>query len=303
MALGVTVISIVFIFGFKPTEFISDFLYDRQEKKNERKEERAVAIREQRKQEERRPVKSNKIYNVEEDIDIPRKETKKERRLREEEERRRQALEVDQLTINNLEEETESKGGLLKKFKHNKDDIVPLGMKDETSKQAPEFIEENLFKQEQETKEEKVKEVLQLEHTLTVEDENYEYPPIELLGKPAKKALKGGAKALTDTATKLQKTLYFLFAYWGQYIKKNKENSNSVEVDYSKYNEYLFDDDIEAWTYGPVVPSVFYAERMKFFDVNEKLIEGYLEDDIVKKEFIDYLLPQLNTVKRNSVLF
>ena len=174
MALGVTVISIVFIFGFKPTEFISDFLYDRQEKKNERKEERAVAIREQRKQEERRPVKSNKIYNVEEDIDIPRKETKKERRLREEEERRRQALEVDQLTINNLEEETESKGGLLKKFKHNKDDIVPLGMKDETSKQAPDFIEENLFKQEQETKEEKVKEVLQLEHTLTVEDEMYE---------------------------------------------------------------------------------------------------------------------------------
>ena len=62
LALGVTVISIVFIFGFKPTEFISDFLYDRQEKKNERKEERAVAIREQRKQEERRPVKSNKIY-------------------------------------------------------------------------------------------------------------------------------------------------------------------------------------------------------------------------------------------------
>ena len=94
MALGVTVISIVFIFGFKPTEFISDFLYDRQEKKNERKEERAVAIREQRKQEERRPVKSNKIYNVEEDIDIPRKETKKERRLREEEERRRKKFKV-----------------------------------------------------------------------------------------------------------------------------------------------------------------------------------------------------------------
>ena len=208
LALGVTVISIVFIFGFKPTEFISDFLYDRQEKKNERKEERAVAIREQRKQEERRPVKSNKIYNVEEDIDIPRKETKKERRLREEEERRRQALEVDQLTINNLEEEAESKGGLLKKFKHNKDDIVPLGMKDETSKQAPDFIEENLFKQEQETKEEKVKEVLQLEHTLTVEDENYEFPPITFLSEGEKKGIKGGKKAVTDTASKLQKTLY-----------------------------------------------------------------------------------------------
>ena len=98
----------------------------------------------------------------------------------------------------------------------------------------------------------------------------------------------------TISPIKLQKTLYFLFAYWGQYIRKNKENSNSVEVDYSKYNEYLFDDDIEAWTYGPVVPNVFHAEKMKYLDVkNEELIEGYLEDDIVKKEFIDYLLPQL----------
>ena len=52
------------------------------------------------------------------------------------------------------------------------------------------------------------KEVLQLEHTITVEDENYEYPPVEILSKGANKGLKGGAKALTDTATKLQKTLY-----------------------------------------------------------------------------------------------
>ena len=43
---------------------------------------------------------------------------------------------------------------------------------------------------------------------MVVEDEHYEYPPLELLGKPPKKTLKGGAKALTDTATKLQKTLY-----------------------------------------------------------------------------------------------
>lgn len=61
-------------------------------------------------------------------------------------------------------------------------------MKDETSKQAPDFIEENLFKQEQETKEEKVKEVLQLEHTLTVEDENYEFPPITFLSEGEKRA-------------------------------------------------------------------------------------------------------------------
>lgn len=93
---------------------------------------------------------------------------------------------------------------------------------------------------------------------------------------------------------KLQKALYFLFAYWGQYILKNKENTNSVEVDYSTFNECLFNDDIEAWTYGPVVPNVFHAEKNGTLDVLESSYnDEYLEDDIVKKEFIDYLLPQL----------
>ena len=50
--------------------------------------------------------------------------------------------------------------------------------------------------------------MLQLEHAVEVEDENYEYPPVTLLSKASKKTIKGGAKALTDTATKLQKTLY-----------------------------------------------------------------------------------------------
>ena len=94
-----------------------------------------------------------------------------------------------------------------KKFRHDKDDLVPLGM-EEKPKMEPDFIEGNLFKKEEETKEEKVKEVLQLEHAVAVEDEHYEYPPVELLSKGTKKAIKGGAKALTDVATRLQKTLY-----------------------------------------------------------------------------------------------
>ncbi len=94
----------------------------------------------------------------------------------------------------------------LKKFNHNADDLVPLGM--EKKEHQPDVIENNLFKQEEEQKEDKTKEVLQLEHTITVEDENYEYPPVEILSKGTNKGLKGGAKALTDTATKLQKTLY-----------------------------------------------------------------------------------------------
>ena len=67
--------------------------------------------------------------------------------------------------------------------------------------------QEGLFKKEEETKEDKSKEVLTLEHAITIEDENYEFPPIELL-KVGKSTNKMGKKAVTDTANKLQKTLY-----------------------------------------------------------------------------------------------
>ena len=80
----------------------------------------------------------------------------------------------------------------LKKYKHEADDLVPLGM-EKTVKQHsdPDVIENNLFKQEEEQKEDKTKEVLQLEHAMAVEEEdNYEYPPVELLSKGNKKAIK-----------------------------------------------------------------------------------------------------------------
>ena len=67
--------------------------------------------------------------------------------------------------------------------------------------------QESLFKKEEEVKEDKSKEVLTLEHALTVEDENYEFPPIEFL-ETGKSGTKLGKKAVTDTANKLQKTLY-----------------------------------------------------------------------------------------------
>ena len=90
---------------------------------------------------------------------------------------------------------------------------------------------------------------------------------------------------------KLQKCLYFLFAYWGQYIRKNKENKDSVEVDYSDLDEWLFDDRIEAWTYGPVIPEVFTAEKVGLLNVEPD--KDYLQNEDVKREFIDNLLKQL----------
>jgi len=116
--------------------------------------------------------------------------------------------ETEQIKINLNGRDIEEEKGFRKKFKHEKDDLVPLGM-GVKQKMEPDFIEGNLFKQEEEKKEEKVKQVLQLEHAMAVEDDdNYEFPPVELLSKGSKKAIKGGAKALTDVATKLQKTLY-----------------------------------------------------------------------------------------------
>ena len=122
----------------------------------------------------------------------------------------------DEIVINNFnepEEElaTEKKGmfGLFGKKKMGGDmidDVEPE--KFEEPENNPDELE-NIFKEEKEEKEEKTKAVLQLDHqTHTVDDENYEMPPVNLLSQAAGKVAKGSKKVLTDTATKLQKTLY-----------------------------------------------------------------------------------------------
>ena len=206
LCIGVAAILLVFMFGIKPAELIADYV----ERKREDREDRKIEKMEAR--EERR---SSRRQVEEEEIPV-RKETKKECRLREKEEQRREAEALaEQLTINlNDEEDDKKKDKKLKKYDHKgDDDLIPFSIggrvKDKEEKvNNPDEIEANLFKAEQETKEEKVKQVLQLEHTLTVEDEHYEFPPIQLLSEGEKKAVKGGKKAVADTATKLQKTLY-----------------------------------------------------------------------------------------------
>ena len=189
LSIGMSIVSIVFIFAIKPTEIIANTVEGIEERR-----------------EERRANREKNINKVQAKGEIPKKETARERRLREREEEKRSAMEIDenQITINlsGLDENN----GKLKKYKYEKDDLQPLGMPRE--KHNPNVIENNLFKQEVETKEEKVKEVLNLEHTLVVEEDNYEFPPIELLSEGTPKGIKGGKKAVTDTATKLQKTLY-----------------------------------------------------------------------------------------------
>ena len=173
LVLGVELILIILIFNINPIEEIRVRLAEREERKLAEEKERI-------KEERTKPT----VMKVEENED--KKETRREKRLREKEEQRRAALELDdQITINLNDDGKNSK-----------------------KKASEGYIEENLFKKEQEQKQEKVKEVLQLEHALTVEDEHYEFPPVQLLSEGEKKSVKGGKKAVTDTAAKLQKTLY-----------------------------------------------------------------------------------------------
>ena len=179
--IGIAVILVVFMFGIRPAEMISNLLDEMEERKAEKKKEK----------------RSRRIYNEETVI----QEDKKSKKIREQEEAAKLASQFeDQLTINIDEKED--------KKKYNHDDLaIPFfGKKKEES--SPDVIDANLFKKVEQQKEDKTKEVLQLEHTITEEDENYEFPPVQLLTEPEKKANKGGKKAVMDTATKLQKTLY-----------------------------------------------------------------------------------------------
>lgn len=191
VCMGIAIILAATTFGVNVSELINMIVEKHQEKQENKKEEK-LHEKESRMQER-------------ENRELERAKAKQEARLKKQ---KQENNPDEQIQINFgghiIEEESPKK---LKKFKHDKDDLIPLGMK-KTKKTEPDVIENNLFKQEEEQKQDKTKEVLQLEHTITVEDENYEYPPVELLSKGSQKGIKGGAKALTDTATKLQKTLY-----------------------------------------------------------------------------------------------
>ena len=188
LCIGVVIMFAVFTFGINISEMINNFM-EKTEENRENKLERKQQLKE-----ERLKAREDILKQKNSQKDILRREALQDN-----------STDGEQIKINfggRLVDEEPPKGR--KKYDHKDDDLVPLTK----SSIQPDVIENNLFKQEEEKKEDKTKEVLQLEHAMIVEDENYEYPPLEILSKPPKKALKGGAKALTDTAAKLQKTLY-----------------------------------------------------------------------------------------------
>jgi len=177
VCIGISLVILVFMLGIPVSEIIEDYIDNMKERKEELREYREQEYEEHRQKRLERKKKERTAEVLKEEIG------------------------EDQIKIN-LNEKPEK----VKKYEHGKDDLVPLGSKKEEF--SPNTLEDNLFKVQEEEKEDKTKSVLMLEHTQMVEDETYEFPPIELLTEGTSKGMKGGKKAIADNATKLQKTLY-----------------------------------------------------------------------------------------------
>ncbi len=208
LSIGASLILFAVTFGIDISQMVSNWIQSGVDKRKEKQEERMIAreeYEETRRQQHQQQIQARKEGKRTKTI----KENRKAYLEIENDNEGPREIEPEQIKINlngrTIEEDSNTRGR--KKFRHGKDDILSIG-NEEKIKMEPDFIEGNLFKKEEEKKEEKVKEVLQLEHAMAVEDEHYEYPPVELLSKGTKKAIKGGAKALTEVATRLQKTLY-----------------------------------------------------------------------------------------------
>ena len=174
ISIGIAVIVAVFIFGFRPAVIIENYMENREEKKRLREKER----KEEAETEERRVDKKKKQpENLDEQIEINIHESKPNNN-------------VDYIENNIFK-------------KHKKDKNNKLQRETESQKDS----QDELFTEQTEEKVDKTKQVLTLDHTMVVEDVEYEFPPIELLQSPSSKKTIA-KKALTDTASKLQKTLY-----------------------------------------------------------------------------------------------
>lgn len=170
LSMGVGVIAIIFLYGIRPAEIVKNMV---EEKEIEKEEEAKYKEQQSNKRKE-------KQTEIEPDIEI--KEEKKAYGI---------------FKKDKKQQEKENAEVLDEQIKINIPTGDNLNGKNSSS----------LFKKQEEIKEDKSKEVLTLEHAITVEDKNYEFPPVSLL-KEGQAATKSTKKAIQDTASKLQRTLY-----------------------------------------------------------------------------------------------
>lgn len=103
---------------------------------------------------------------------------------------------------------------------------------------------------------------------------------------------------------KLQKSLYFLYAFWGGKIRAAKgESDTDTEADeiYGSFNEYLFDANFVAWKYGPVDKEVRdnYKHGIYTGDSKELMFLGDV-DEFQKETATDYITALLARIFATS---
>lgn len=218
---GIVVILCVFTFGLHPSEIMLDIM----EEMNARRDDRQAELDSRREQRMARRESIRNSHNAQNSKNMQAEQTTRDKRRNSKIEEIQSSIEDDEITINlngEDEEEEKTKGKVISLFgrKNKKEEINPdvieaniykntaKANEEENAKSVAAQDNDTLFTVEEEQKESKTKAVLNLDHTVSVEDENYEYPPVELLGKNSKRASKAGAKALTEKATQLQRTLH-----------------------------------------------------------------------------------------------
>lgn len=96
------------------------------------------------------------------------------------------------------------------------------------------------------------------------------------------------AKLEKPSSSKIQKTLYLLFAFYGATYGQLTIDPSS-ELDTANYPMYLFEPNFEAWRYGPVDPDIQAAMNKQAYepfvsDILNIIHEGLeLEDEAFNK--------------------
>lgn len=92
---------------------------------------------------------------------------------------------------------------------------------------------------------------------------------------------------------RLQKTLYFLFAYYGASYGSMSESKEYKESQNEMMNlpPYLFNAEFEAWQYGPVLREVYFGHKYNNFVEECKFDPSNIEiqDETMRVEVIEYL--------------
>ena len=204
LSIGVDLILLVLIFGLKPADAISNSMDKMQERKEEKKEERKK-IKEQydenkmleESQRDKRKNEKKKMDFADDQITI---------NLSDNNQKKQSEESIDVPNFNGLKFSKLHKGKDYNNFKNIENDENNKPINENNQQNANE--DNSLFAQKEISKEAKTEQVLQLSHTMTEAELNYEFPPIELLNLPKNKEEGSSKKALLATAEKLKKTLH-----------------------------------------------------------------------------------------------